>query len=292
MNKLIGSEKANYPVSLMCRALEVQRSSFYAYVKRSPSTRSLEDQQLVAEIRRIHRASRSTYGSPRVHAELKEKKIAIGRHRVARLMRKEGITARFKRPLRRTTESNHSFPTTQNLLARNFSIKEPNRAWVTDITYLRTEQGWLFLAVVIDLFSRRVVGWSMADHLRTELVLSALNMAKTQRTISPGLVHHSDRGCQYASNEYRKALSYAGIRCSMSRKGDCWDNAVAESFFGTLKTELAHRSRWKTRSHARTAIFEYIEVFYNRKRRHSYLGYLSPAQYEDRYLSDLSRISN
>ncbi len=176
-----------------------------------------------------------------------------------------------------------------NHLDRQFSVDTPDKAWVTDITYVWTEQGWLYLAVVMDLFSRRVVGWSMAEHLRTELVLGALHMALGQRVPSRDLTHHSDRGCQYASQAYRDVLAEHGIQCSMSRKANCWDNAVAESFFGTLKTELVHRTRWKTRLAARTAIFEYIEVFYNRQRRHSHLGYLSPVEYENLYESGLKK---
>jgi transposase InsO family protein len=273
----------------MCESLEISRSGFYASIGREPSKRAREDAALVREIQDIHRASRSTYGSPRVHIELEARDFQVGRHRVARLMRENGITARFKRPFRRTTDSKHSLAVAENHLSRDFAVDEPDRAWVTDITYLWTAQGWLYLAVVVDLFSRRVIGWSMAEHLRTELVLGALNMALGQRAPSQDLMHHSDRGCQYASNAYRDALAAHGIECSMSRKGDCWDNAVAESFFGTLKTELVHRTRWATRLAARTAVFEYIEVFYNRQRRHSYLGYLSPADYENLHRSDFEK---
>ena len=276
-------------MTLMCEALEVSRSGYYASIGRKPSKRAQENAELVAEIRDIHRSSRSTYGSPRVHFELQARDFQVGRHRVARLMRENAITARFKRPFRRTTDSAHSLSVAENHLERNFTVDGPDKAWVTDITYLWTQQGWLYLAVVIDLFSRRVIGWSMAEHLRTELVLRALSMALGQRAPGPDLTHHSDRGCQYASQAYREVLTAHGIRCSMSRKGDCWDNAVAESFFGTLKTELVHRTRWLTRLAARTAVFEYIEVFYNRQRRHSYLGYLSPVEYENRNETDLEQ---
>ena len=197
-------------------------------------------------------------------------------------MRRSGISARIRRRFRRTTNSNHGFPVAQNLVARNFDVEEPNRVWATDITYIWTLEGWLYLAVVIDVCSRRVVGWSMAEHMRTELTLRALRMALGQRALDGELVHHSDRGSQYASFDYQKALEVHGIRCSMSRKGDCLDNAVAESFFGTLKIELVHRHTWLTREEVRSAIHEYVEVFYNRKRRHSALGYLCPAEYEER----------
>lgn len=272
-----------YPVSLMCSALRVSRSGFYAWRRRQPSRRAREDARLAAEIRTVHQQARGTYGSPRVHFELQQRAFQVGRHRVARLMREQGLTALFKRRFRRTTDSKHNDPIAANRLNRQFDVEGPDRVWATDITYLWTDQGWLYLAVVLDLYSRRVVGWSMAEHLRSELVLGALEMALGQRAPRDGLLHHSDRGCQYASSAYREALSQAGIVCSMSRKGDCWDNAVVESFFGTLKSELVHRRRFATRLAARTAVFEYIEVFYNRQRRHSYLGYLSPAEYEQRF---------
>lgn len=272
-----------YPVSLMCSALRVSRSGFYAWRRRQPSRRAREDARLAAEIRTVHQQARGIYGSPRVHVELQQRAFQVGRHRVARLMREQGLTARFKRRFRRTTDSKHNDPIAANRLNRQFDVEGPDRVWATDITYLWTDQGWLYLAVVLDLYSRRVVGWSMAEHLRSELVLGALEMALGQRAPRDGLLHHSDRGCQYASSAYREALSQAGIVCSMSRKGDCWDNAVVESFFGTLKSELVHRRRFATRLAARTAVFEYIEVFYNRQRRHSYLGYLSPAEYEQRF---------
>ena len=275
-----------FPVSMMCSMLGISRSGFYAWRRRKPSKRARETVRLKAEIRAVHKEADGTYGSPRIHAELREREFRVGRNRVARLMREEGLTARFKRSFRRTTDSRHDKPIVDNSLARRFEVEAPNRVWATDITYLRTRQGWLYLAVVLDLFSRRVVGWSMANHLRTELVLGALEMALGQRAVDGSLLHHSDRGCQYASSAYREALSKAGIECSMSRKGDCWDNAVVESFFGTLKTELVHRRTWSTHLEARTAVFEYIEVFYNRKRRHSYLGYVSPADYEHQYVRE------
>ena len=232
------------------------------------------------QIQEIHKQSRKTYGAPRIHAALKDKGFQVGRHRVARLMSQQGICVRPRRRFRTTTDSNHPFPIAENLLKRNFTVKEPDKAWVADITYIPTAQGWLYLAVIIDLFSRRVVGWSMAEHMRVELVTSALQAALGHRSAAAsGLLFHSDRGSQYASHDYRGALKDAGISCSMSRKGNCWDNAVAESFFGTIKTELIHLRDFITREDAKTTIVEWIEVFYNRQRIHSTLNYCSPVQW-------------
>lgn len=277
------AEKANFPVALLCRVLQVSRSGFYAWCERDPSPRELEDRKLTVEISAIHKASHQTYGSPRVHAELQARQVAVSRKRIARLMRETGLTGLPPRPFRRTTDSHHDRPVAENVLNRNFDVTAPNQAWATDITYIRTWEGWLYLAVVMDLFSRRVVGWAVADHLRTDLVLQALHMALGLRQPEPGLLHHSDRGSQYASEAYREELSKRGIGCSMSRRGDCWDNAVVESFFGTLKTELIYRRPWPSRRDAVAAVAEYCEVFYNRHRRHSYLGYLSPANYEEAF---------
>jgi transposase InsO family protein len=267
---------------MMCKQLGVSRSGYYAWQKRGPSRRRQRDAELVVHIKESHTESRGTYGSPRVLDDLKEKGFQVGRKRVARLMREAGITGKAPKPFRRTTDSKHNLEVVENLLERKFEASGSDQRWATDITYVRTWQGWLYLAVVIDLFSRRVVGWSMATHMRTSLVLGALKMALGRRLPRPGLLHHSDRGSQYASHDYREALDKHHIVCSMSRKGDCWDNAVVESFFGTLKTELIYRRPWPTIATARAAIAEYIEVFYNRKRKHSYLGYVSPADYEKR----------
>ena len=235
-------------------------------------------------IREIHQGSRQTYGAPRIHASLRAKGFQVGRHRVARLMSQQGICSRPRRRFKTTTDSNHPFPIAKNILNRNFGATEPDQAWVADITYIPTQHGWLYLAVVIDLFSRRVVGWSMAEHMRVELVLSALQSALGHRLpASSGLLFHSDRGSQYASGDYRAALEAAGIACSMSRRGNCWDNAVAESFFGTLKSELIHAQNFVTREVAKTTIVEWIEVFYNRQRIHSTLNYRSPVQFEQHY---------
>lgn len=276
----IQAEKAKLPAAKLCRALGVSRSGYYAWSHRGPSTRAVRDAQLVPIIRASHAQSRATYGSPRVHRDLVALSQRISRKRVARLMRKEGLSARFVRRWRATTDSQHGLPVAPNVVARRFNADAPNRVWVTDMTYVRTWEGWLYLAAIIDVFSRRVVGWAMADHLRTELPLEALGMALGIRQPAVGLVHHSDRGCQYASETYRSELAARGIVCSMSRVGDCWDNAVAESFFATLKVELIYRRPWPTKAEARAAIHEYIAAFYNPHRRHSALGYLSPMAYE------------
>jgi transposase InsO family protein len=235
---------------------------------------------MTAEISAVHRGSRATYGSPRVHAELQAQGHTVSRNRVARLMRLEGLQARRKRRFRTTTDSRHNLPIAPNELARDFEVGAPNVAWVTDITYVWTREGWLYLAALLDLFSRRVVGWATSDSLSTQLALNALAMALRARRPPEGMIHHSDRGCQYASNDYRQALAAAGIRPSMSRKGDCWDNAVAESFFSTIKAELIHDTDFLDRKSAAAVIDEYIRVFYNHQRRHSHNGYLSPVAFE------------
>ena len=264
----------------MCRLLGVSASGFYAWRTRPPSKRQIENQRLVREIREIHQQSRGTYGSPRIQAELCSRKRPVCVHRVARLMRENGISACLKRRWRRTTDSKHTLPVAPNTLDQKFEVTAPNRVWATDITYIWTLEGWLYLAVVEDLFSRRIVGWSMAEHMRTDLVVDALDMAIGNRLVDGDLLHHSDRGSQYASFIYQKRLEQHGIACSMSRRANCLDNAVVESFFGTLKRELVHRSTWVSRIQAKAAIHEYIEVFYNRWRRHSTLGQVCPAEYE------------
>lgn len=258
--------------------------------KRPPSPRGQENEQLSQQIATIHQESRQTYGAPRIHATLRARGFGVGRHRVARLMSQLGISVRPKRRFKLTTNSNHPFPIAQNVLERSFTTTEPDKAWVADITYIPTLQGWLYLAVIIDLFSRRVVGWSMAEHMRVDLVLGALQAALGHRVpAASGLVFHSDRGSQYASGDYQAALQVAGISCSMSRKGNCWDNAVAESFFGTLKTEFIHVQSFVTKEVAKTAIVEWIEVFYNRQRIHSTLSFLSPVQFEQQYWLSLQQ---
>ena len=265
----------------MCRVLGVSPSGFYAARNRPQSQRSQANEALGKRIATIFMDSRATYGSPRVHFELFDQGERLGRKRVERLMRSMGLQARTKRCFHRPTDSNHAFPVAANRLDRQFRVETKDRVWATDITYIRTAEGWLYLAVVVDLFSRRVVGWSMTDHLRTELVRGALEMALGNRLPDGPLLHHSDRGSQYASFEYQKLLQKAGIECRMSRRAECYDNAVVESFFGTIKTELVYHTSWITRRAARLAIHEYIEVFYNLRRRHSYLGYMSPAEFEN-----------
>jgi putative transposase len=279
----IQTEKATYPVRVLCRTLVVSASGFYAWCRRGLSRRAQEDAALKVKIRAFHASSGKTYGSPRIHEDLKADGQGVGRKRVARLMQEEGLEGQRKRRFRVTTDSKHSHPVAANELKRNFTVSAPNKVWVTDITYIWTREGWLYLAAILDLFSRRVVGWSMDSHLERTLALDALGMALKTRRPEAGLIHHSDRGVQYASGDYRDQLRERGIVCSMSRKGDCWDNAVAESFFSTLKAELVHRNDYVSRAHARASVFEYIETFYNGRRRHSVLGYASPVQHENSF---------
>lgn len=272
-----------HKVARLCRALSVSRSGYYAWLRRGPTRRAARDDELLAQIRQAHASSRRTYGSPRVHAELRARGTRCSRKRVARLMRSAGLSARRPRRAVRTTDSRHSLPVAANLLGRDFSAEAPDLRWAADITYVPTAEGWLYLAVILDLFSRRVVGHACAATLATSLIVEALTLACGRRRPSAGILHHSDRGSQYASAEYQARLKEAGAQASMSRRGDCYDNAVVESFFGTLKTELVHGRWYTTRVEARSDIFEYIEMFYNRERRHSALGYLSPAEYEARH---------
>ena len=276
------------PVTTLCRVLEVSRSGFYAWMTRPQSPRARQDVQLTSLIRIAHAQSRGTYGSPRIRQDLREWSFRVSRKRVARLMSQAGLMGRQPRRYRATTDSRHLLPVAGNLIKRRFEATAPNQLWVTDITYVDTWEGWLYLAVILDVYSRRVVGYALAEHLRTELVLEALHTALGLRQPGPGLIHHSDRGCQYASEAYRSTLSARGIVCSMSRVGDCWDNAVAESFFSTLKRELVHRRSWPTRQLARTAISEYIACFYNPRRRHSSLGGVSPMHFEKQLPPDTS----
>ena len=276
----IQTEKAMYPVRMLCRTLAVSSAGFYAWCRRGLSLRAREDAALKVEIRAAHAASGKTYGSPRIYVDLKADDHRVGRKRVARLMREEGIEGQRKRRFRVTTDSKHSHPVAPNELQRNFTAPAPNKVWVTDITYIWTREGWLYLAAILDLYSRRVVGWSMDSCIDRSLALDALSMALKTRRPEPGLLHHSDRGVQYASTDYQDQLRKHGMICSMSRKGDCWDNAVAESFFSTLKAELVHRTDYVSRNQAHASVFEYIEAFYNGRRRHSALGYVSPVEHE------------
>jgi transposase InsO family protein len=276
----VEAEKAYFPVRVLCQVLQVSVSGFYSWRKRGPSQRAREDEQLKVHIRAAHKASRGRYGSPRVQKELCAQDQHVGKKRVARLMKADGLAARRKRRFRRTTDSTHQHPVAPNLLDRQFTVDAPNAVWVTDITYIWTQEGWLYLAAILDLYSRKVVGWAVDESLERHLALDALAMALSNRRPARGLLHHSDRGVQYASDDYQKALKKDGLICSMSRKGDCWDNAVAESFFATLKAELVYLTEYRTRAEARASLFEYIEVFYNRQRRHSAIGYVSPSQFE------------
>jgi len=276
----IAAEKATFPVRLLCRTLQVSRAGFYAWRTRPPAPRQQADERLGLAIAAIHAESRQRYGSPRIHAELADRGCRTSRKRVARLMRVRGLAARRRRQFRVTTQSHHRFPIAPNVLARQFERAQPDQAWVTDITYIPTREGWLYLAVILDLCSRFAVGWAMSERITDDLTLNALGMALARRRPPQGLLHHSDRGSQYASRDYQQVLAQHRIVCSMSRRGDCWDNAVAESFFATLKVELVHDASWATRATARTDLFEYLELFYNGQRRHSALGYLSPRAFE------------
>lgn len=276
----IRAQKAAFPIAFMCARLGVSRSGFYDWLGRAPSARTRDDARLAREVATIHCESGGRYGSPRVHAELRVRGRRVARKRVARLMRAQGLAARRRRRFVRTTDSRHDGPIAPNVLARDFTATAPNRVWVTDITYVATGEGWLYLAVLLDLFSRRVVGWALAPSLATPLPLAALDQALRRRDPPRGLVHHSDRGCQYASAAYRAALAARGVTASMSRAGDCWDNAVAESFFNTLKWEAVPIEGFATHTAAHTALGEYLDDFYNHHRRHSSLDYASPVEFE------------
>lgn len=264
----------------MCRVLGVSRSGYYRWVNRKPSRRDLDNQELDAEIRKIYDDSKGRYGSPKVTMELQDNGRKVGKNRVAKRMRNAGLRSRIRRKYRVTTDSKHGFPVAPNLLERNFTADRPDKVWVSDITYLKARAGWLYLTVIIDVFSRLIVGWALSGSSSHDMAVSALKRAVRKRRPGGGLIFHSDRGVQYACADFRKELDEHGFIQSMSRKGDCWDNAVAESFFGILKTELVHHERYRGYEDALHSIFEYIEAFYNRKRRHSTLGYLSPDRYE------------
>ena len=267
-------------VEKMCKTYVVSRSGYFAWVKRPEGIRRIENSRLKQTIKEIFDEFKGLYGAPRIQRELHKKGIKISRKRVAVIMKRAGLKARHKRRFRITTDSKHNFRVEQNLLNRDFSAGLPNMTWLSDISYIRTDEGWLYLAATMDLYSRKIIGWSMDRRITRRLAIDALEMAVKRRTPPKGLLHHSDRGSQYASDDFRKLLKKNGMICSMSRKGDCWDNAPMESFFHTLKTELIYRCRFRTKEQARRAIFEYIEIFYNRKRLHSSLGYLSPEEFE------------
>ena len=276
----IQAHTGRFPVTLMCRTLAVSSSGYYAWAARLESRRTAENRRLVAAIRVIHAESRATYGSPRVHATLQAQGQWVGVKRVARLMRASAIRAKTVKKWRATTDSAHPHPVLPNTLDRQFAVAAPNRVWAGDITYVWTAEGWLYLAVVLDLYSRRVIAWGMGHRLTQELATGALTMALACRRPAAGVLHHTDRGSQYAATAYRELLARHGLTASMSRRANCWDNAVVESFFHTFKTELVYHRRYTTREEARQDIFEWIEVFYNRVRRHSTLGYRSPAEFE------------
>ena len=279
--RFIEDRRADYPVRVLCDVLGVSPAGYYAWRRRPESRRTAANRDLVGDIQQVHREAHGRYGSPRIHAELRAQGRGASRGRIERLMRRHGIRAIMARPRRvRTTDSRHDFPIAPNLLERNFTATASNRIWLADITYVETDQGWLYLATVLDLYSRKIVGWAMCDHLRADLPLAALRMAISAQRPDAGLIHHSDRGVQYASAEYRKVVQSAGFQASMSRKGDCYDNAPMESFFHTLKTELVHHRKYATRAEATRDIFAYIEGFYNRTRRHSAIGYISPIAME------------
>jgi transposase InsO family protein len=270
-----------YPIKTLCATLAVSRSGYYAWVQSTGSLRAHRNDALQIKIAAIHQQSRQTYGSPRVTVELRAQGEQVGRHRVARLMRLAGLRGRQKRRYRvRTTDSAHDLPIAPNRLARVATPNRPNQIWQSDLTYVPTDEGWLYVAGILDRFSRRLVGWAMGTTLDTSLPLAALRMALQHRDPPRGLIHHSDRGAQYASADYRSALAASGVVASMSRKGNCYDNAAMEAFWSSLKNELVYRRRFATRAEARAALFDYIEVFYNRTRRHSSLGYESPLDYE------------
>jgi putative transposase len=279
--RFIEDHRDTYPVRLMCAVLEVSPAGYYAWRERPVGTRAASNSALLARIRQVHHDSGQRYGSPRVHAALRTQGRGASRGRIERLMRRHGIRAIMTPPRRvRTTDSRHDLPIAPNLIARDFTAPAPNRVWLADITYIPTTEGWLYLAAIMDLFSRKIVGWAMRDHMQVELASAALMMAIQQQRPQPGLIHHSDRGVQYASHAYRNALSGAGITASMSRKADCYDNAPMESFFHTLKTELVHHRNYKTRAEAERDIFAFIEGFYNRTRLHSAVGYIAPIEME------------
>lgn len=280
--RIISAERASFPVSLMCELLGVSRSGFSDWSSRAPSDRELTDAWLTARIKQIHSDNREVYGSPRIHAELRMRYgIRVGRKRVERLMKTAGISGLQQRKRGRTTIRVPGVRVADDLVERDFGPAAKDVLWIADVTYLRTWEGWLYLAAVQDAFSRRIVGWSMADHMRAELVVDALQMALSRRRPQPGLIHHSDQGSQYVSLAFGQAAREAGIARSMGSKGDCYDNSVAESFFATLKKELVHRRSWPTRRELASEVFDYIEAFYNRRRRHSTLGMLSPADFEE-----------
>lgn len=278
--QFIKENENGHAVELLCQVLEVSRSGYYSWLTRPESKRAGENQQLKKAITESFESSRKTYGYRRVHRSLQVQKKRCGKHRVARLMQHLKLQPKTKKKFKATTNSKHQFPVYSNHLQRDFTPQQMNQSWVSDITYIATQEGWLYLAVVMDLYSRQIVGWAMDHRMTEDLVMNALRMALFRRHIAAGLLLHSDRGSQYASTAYQAVLKNHGIICSMSRKGNCWDNAAMESFFRSLKVECIYHQSLKTREEAKMIIFDYIEIFYNRQRRHSTLNYLSPVDYE------------
>jgi putative transposase len=278
----IDAHREEFPVELMCRVIGVSKSGYFGWTKRDQSARESRKNELVIKIDRIHQGSRKTYGSPRVYKALKGMGEKCSKATVERLMRENEIRAKTRRKFKATTDSNHTLPVAPNLVKRNFTAKAPNQLWCTDITYLWTDEGWLYLAAIIDVFTRKIVGWAMHERMTQALVLTALDMAVARQRPARGLMHHSDQGSQYAAHEYQRRLWRYGMTCSMSRRGQCWDNALMESFFHTLKTEHVYHEHFTTRQQAKNSVFEWIEVFYNRRRIHSAIGFVSPECYERR----------
>jgi putative transposase len=284
----IKAHRQQWRIALMCKVLEVSVSGFYDWLDRPASKRSQEDEKLTEHILMFHWGSRCTYGSPRIHKDMKQAGYHLGEKRIARLMKAKGIRGKAKRKYKTTTTSKHERPRTENLVKQNFTVTDPNKLWVSDITYIATLEGWLYLAIILDVFSRKVIGWAFSEKLTDDLTVAALHMAKQQRSTKHNLIHHSDQGSQYASADFQASLRQDTITQSMSGKGNCYDNALAESFFATLKTEEVSATPYPTRQLAKTSIFSYIETFYNPKRRHSSLTYLSPNDFERLYLAKVA----
>lgn len=283
--QFISGHRETFRVGRMCKLLKVSRSGYYAWLKRPESPRSRENRTLEDKIRVLHGQSHGIYGAPRIHRDLVEAGVRCGKNRVARIMREADIRSRIRKKFKATTDSRHNYPVAPNLLNQEFTVDSPDRVWVGDITYIPTGVGWLYLAVLLDIFNRQVVGWAVSARINRKLAMDALVMALGQRTASEGLIHHTDRGSQYASNEYQGMLKEQGFVCSMSRKGNCYDNAVAESFFASLKTEWVNHHRYQTREEATQSLFYYIEIFYNRKRRHSMIDNATLQEYEKSLLA-------
>jgi putative transposase len=279
----IKQQTGHFSIAALCRAMQVSQGGYFAWCKRAMSNRQQANQSLTDSIRVVYKENRKVYGSPRIYHDLKSQGLRCSEKRIARLMQLAGIRAQIRKRFVQTTTSDPNLPVAENKLAREFEVDTPNARWTSDITYLWTREGWLYLAVILDLFSRRVVGWATGQTLERSLVITALNAALSSRQPEAGLLCHSDRGSQYASHDYQTLLKEAGVECSMSRKGNCWDNAPTESFFASLKRELVYGTTFATRQEAHSALFDWIEVFYNRKRRHSALGYKSPVEFESLY---------